>query len=160
VYHGYSKTFIMAASSHLALAVPSESEAQLARQTTRILAKRRGSRSPLDLRAMNVASKPTVRIPASAARLLVQILDEMSRGNAVKLILVRPELTTQQAADLLNISRPTLIELLDAGKIEFRKVGTHRRVRLDSALAYKRRLYAERKSALAELAAYDQELGL
>jgi excisionase family DNA binding protein len=84
----------------------------------------------------------------------------MSRGNAVKLISVHAELTTQQAADLLNLSRPTLIRLLDEGKIEFHKVGTHRRLPFMSALAYKRRIEEERKAALAELVAYDQELGI
>jgi len=150
----------MPASAHRAPAVPSESEVLLAKETKQILARRRASNEPLELRAMNAARKPTVRIPPTAARLLVQILGEMSRGNAVKVIPVRPELTTQEAAELLNVSRPTLIELLDAGKIEFRKVGTHRRVRLDSVIRYKRRLYADRKAVLDELAAYDQELGL
>ena len=84
----------------------------------------------------------------------------MSRGHAVKVIPVLPELTTQEAADLLNVSRPTLIQLLGEGKIEFRKVGTHRRVRLDSLMSYKRALHADRLAALAELMAYDEELGI
>ena len=61
---------------------------------------------------------------------------------------------------MLNISRPSLIQLLDEGKIEYRRVGTHRRVRFEALMAYKRRADAERRAVLAELAAYDQELGL
>jgi excisionase family DNA binding protein len=66
--------------------------------------------------------------------MLVRILDEMGRGNAVTIIPVRPELTTQEAADMLGISRPSLIQLLDEGKIEFGKAGTHRRVRFESLM--------------------------
>ncbi len=141
-------------------AIPSEAEATLARETKQALSLRLSGTSSLDLLAMDVASEPTIRIPATAARLLVQILDEMGQGNAVKVIPVHPELTTQEAAELLNVSRPTLIQLLREGHIEFRKVGTHRRVRLDSLMAYKRKLHADRLAALAELSAYDQELGI
>lgn len=91
--------------------VPSHPEAILAQKTKQAL----GSRSDmatLDLRAMDVASEPTIRIPATAVRLLLQILDEVSQGHAVKVVPVLPELTTQEAADLLNVSRPTLIQLL------------------------------------------------
>jgi len=84
----------------------------------------------------------------------------MSKGSAVKLIPVHSELTTQEVADLLNVSRSTLIHLLDEGKIEFHKVGTHRRIPFKSALAYKRQIETERTAVLAELAAYDQELGI
>jgi excisionase family DNA binding protein len=140
--------------------IPSEDDVKLAKEAKKILAMRLSSTLPFDLRAMNPLKEPAIKIPASAAHLLVQILDEMSRGNAVKLIPVHPELTTQEAADLLNVSRPTLIRLLDEGKIEFHKVGTHRRVPFKSALAYKRQSDAERKAALAELAAYDQELDI
>ena len=140
--------------------IPSEDDAKLAKETSRILSPRLSSTLPLDLREMNSLKEPTIKIPASAAHLLVQILDEMGRGNAVKLVPVHAELTTQEAADLLNISRPTLIRLLDEGKIEFHKVGTHRRVQFKSALAYKRQIDMERKAALAELVAYDQELGI
>ena len=61
---------------------------------------------------------------------------------------------------MLSISRPSLIQLLDEGKVEYRKIGTHRRVRLESLIAYKRRVHAERLAALSELAAYDQEIGI
>jgi hypothetical protein len=81
----------------------------LAKEAKEILAPRIGKGSSLDLRAMNFASEPTIKIPVSAARLLVQILDEMSRCNAFKIIPVHAEITTQEAADLLNVSWPTLI---------------------------------------------------
>jgi excisionase family DNA binding protein len=146
--------------AQLAPLIPSEDDVKLAKETKKILAPRLSSNSPFDLRAINPLKEPSVKIPAQAAHLLVQILDEMSRGNAVKVIPVQAELTTQEAAELLNVSRPTLIRLLDEGKIQFHKVGTHRRVLLKSTLAYKRRIETERKEALAELAAYDQELDL
>lgn len=140
--------------------LPSEAEALLAKKTSLILAQRLASQLPIDVHSSNLAREETIRIPDAAARLLVQILEEMSRGNAVKMIPVQPELTTQQAADMLNVSRPTLISMLNQGKVAFRKVGAHRRVRLDSLLNYQRRLHAERRAVLEELSAYDRELGL
>ena len=82
------------------------------------------------------------------------------RTYAVTLIPVHAELTTQEAAEMLNISRPSLIQLLDEGKIDYRRVGTHRRVRFEGLMKYKRAAEAGRRAALKELAAYDQELGI
>jgi len=154
------EVFAMSAAASPAPTIPSEDDVKLAKETRKILALRLSSNMPLDLREVSMPQEPTIRIPAPAAHLLVQILDEMSRGNAVKLLPIHAELTTQEAADLLNVSRPTLIRLLNEGKIEFHKVGTHRRVPFKSALAYKRQIDEGRKAALAELVAYDQELGI
>ena len=141
--------------------LPSEAEAVLAKRTSRLLASRLRDHDPIRLRIVG-GSGPSqvVALPASTVRLLVRILDEMARGNAVTLIPVHAELTTQEAADILNISRPSLIQLLDEGKIEYRLVGTHRRVRLDGLMKYKRGIDAARRAALAELAAYDREIGI
>ncbi len=148
--------------AHLTMAstIPSKAEAILAKETSRVLAGRKQTAEPLQLRMLDGSAEATVRIPAPAVRMLVRILEEMARGNAVTLIPVNAELTTQEAADMLNISRPSLIQLLDEGKIDFRKVGTHRRVRFEGLMAYSRRVDADRRAALAALAAYDQELGI
>ena len=113
--------------------LPSEAEATTAKEASRVLAARMREDEPLELRISDDPSpEGTFNLPASALRLLVRILEEMARGNAVTLIPVHAELTTQEAADMLNISRPSLIQLLDEGKIEFRRVGTHRRVRFEA----------------------------
>ena len=141
--------------------LPSEAEVILAKETSRVLAARMREDEPLRLRILDDASpEGTFNLPASALRLLVRILEEMARGNAVTLIPVHAELTTQEAADMLNISRPSLIQLLDEGKIEFRRIGTHRRVRFEALMEYKRQADADRRKVLEELAAYDQELGI
>jgi excisionase family DNA binding protein len=144
----------------LTLTLPTETDASLARETSRLLAPRMRSKAPLRLRVVGAAKEETLQIPAPAVQMLVRILEEMARGNAVTLVPVHAELTTQEAANMLNISRPSLIQLLDEGKIEYRKVGTHRRVRFGALVAYKRQADAERRAALAELAAYDQEIGI
>ena len=140
--------------------LPSETEAALARETGRVLAARLRGHDLMRLQIIDGPSREIVKLPAAAVRLLVRILEEMSRGNAVTVIPVHAELTTQEAADLLNISRPSLIQLLNEGKIEHRRVGTHRRVRFDALMKHKRQADAARRAALAELAAYDQELGI
>lgn len=140
--------------------LPTEMDATLARETSRLLAPRMCSKAPLSFRVGEAAKEETLQLPAPAVKMLVRILEEMARGNAVTLIPVHAELTTQEAADMLNISRPSVIQLLDEGKIEYRKVGTHRRIRFDALMAYKRQTDAERRAALAELAAYDQEIGI
>jgi excisionase family DNA binding protein len=139
--------------------LPTSAESKQAEETSRVLTSRLRSKTPLRLRVVG-GDDETVTLPASAAKMLVGILDEMGRGNTVTVTPVHPELTTQEAAEFLNISRPSLIQLLDEGKIEYRKVGTHRRVRFESLLAYKKRVHAERLATLNELAAYDQEIGI
>ena len=144
----------------LAPTPPTEAEALLAKETSRVLASRVRKKKPLRLRLLDDPAKGTVSIPASAVRMLIHILEEMALGNAITLIPVRAELTTQEAADMLNISRPSLIQLLNEVEIEFRRFGTHRRVRFEGLMAYKRHADAERRAALAELAAYDREIGI
>ena len=101
-----------------------------------------------------------VELPKATVPLLAEILEYMARGDAVKVMPMHAELTTQQAAQMLNVSRPYLVGLLDAGKIPCRKVGSHRRIRLGDLLAYKEHDDKQREKVLDQLAADAQELGL
>jgi excisionase family DNA binding protein len=104
-------------------------------------------------------TEQTVVIPA-AYRLLVDALTQMSQGNAVTLIPIHAELTTQEAADLLNVSRPYLIKQIEAGDIPHHKIGRHRRIRFDDLMAYKDRMDIARSQALDELVAQSEAMGL
>jgi len=138
---------------------PTEADTQLARESSRRLAAHKlGRRTSVRIQVLDDHQPETVAVPASALRLLVHMLTEMAQGNAVTLIPVHAELTTQQAADLLNVSRPFLVGLLEASQIPHRKVGTHRRVLFRDVLAYKQKNDAERLKALDALAAQAQEL--
>ena len=101
-----------------------------------------------------------VDLPAAALPLLRQLLDGIAAGEPVAVVAGDDELSSQQAADLLAVSRPFLVGLLERGAIPFRKVGAHRRVRARDLADYRRREDAERLKALEELAAQAQELGL
>ncbi|MCY3818138.1 MAG: excisionase family DNA-binding protein [Gammaproteobacteria bacterium] len=120
----------------------------------------RGRSHPLSLRVAGERGEDTVELPAPAAELLVEILENMAAGSAVAVLRNDTELTTQQAADFLNVSRPFLVDLLEAGTVPFRKVGTHRRVRFDDLRAYKQTTDDARRKALDELAADAQELDM
>lgn len=140
---------------------PSEADARLAQESSRPLAARKfGKRSSVRLRLEDGDQAEDVTVPASAIRLFVRLLKEMSQGNAVTLVPTHAELTTQQAADLLNVSRPYIVKLLDEGKIPSRTVGKYRRVRLDDLLAYKRKDDETRAKVLDQLTAEAQELGM
>ena len=141
--------------------IPSNQDALLAR--TAQLALERGQAfdkaSHVQINAVGHEST-TLDLPPVVTRLLMDILKETAAGNAVTLVPVHAEVTTQQAADLLNVSRPFLIGLIANGTLPARLVGKHRRLPLADVLAYKADHFAKRSKALDELAAYDQELGL
>jgi excisionase family DNA binding protein len=141
---------------------PSEADARLARESSRLLATRKlGRRASVRIRLLGDGDEAeAVSVPASAVRLFLHLLAEMSRGNAVTLVPTHAELTTQQAADLLNVSRPYVVKLLDAGKIPSRTVGKYRRVRFDGLMAYKRKDDDARAKVLDQLTAEGQELGM
>ena len=141
---------------------PSEADALLARVSLDRLCQHLGSgKSDLKIHVQgNDRSGEDLTLPLSVGGLLKDILAEMAQGHAVTVLSVRAELTTQQAADLLNVSRPYLIGLLEEGKIPFRLVGQHRRVRLEDLMAYKRKDDAARRRIADELTADAQELGM
>lgn len=101
-----------------------------------------------------------VVIPAVAFRFFVDVLAELANGNAVTVAPVHAELTTQQAADLLNVSRPYLIKLLDEQQIPFRRVGNRRKVQLVDVLEFKRRDDEHRQKVLDDLTREAVDLGL
>lgn len=101
-----------------------------------------------------------IELPESLIRLLRNAAQHLSEGRDVQLLAADAELTTQQAADLLNISRPYLVRLLDGGALTYHHVGSHRRIRLTDLLAYKQFRDAQRREALQELTRLSQELGL
>jgi len=101
-----------------------------------------------------------IELPTTALRLLADVLAEMADGNAVQIVPVHAELTTQEAADLLNVSRPHLVKLLEDGEIPFYRTGKHRRVRLVDLMQYKEARMRVSEAAMAELTRLSQELGL
>jgi excisionase family DNA binding protein len=140
---------------------PTAEEALMARETSRLFATLVDRDHELLLRLPNKKRQETeVTIPAAAVRLFMQILEEMARGNAITIIPVNAELTTQQAADVLNVSRPFLVKLIEERKIPCRKVGKHRRILFHDLMRYKRQMESERDEALSELANQAQELGM
>ena len=95
-----------------------------------------------------------VELPTSALRLLVDVLSELAEGNAVKVVPIHAELTTQEAADMLNVSRPHLVKLLESGALAFHKTGKHRRIRFADLMAFKTeqdRASAQAMEALASV---------
>ena len=102
----------------------------------------------------------TVTVPRAAVDLLVAVLANMAAGQGVSLVPAHAELTTQQGADLMNVSRPFLVRLLQAGDIEYRLVGTHRRIKAASLLDYMRRDAAQRRKVADELTVLTQDMGI
>jgi excisionase family DNA binding protein len=100
----------------------------------------------------------TVELPTSALRLLVDILGELAMGNAVKVVPIHAELTTQEAADMLNVSRPHLVKLLESGEVKFTRTGRHRRVLFSDLMAFKSRRDQQSVDAMDALAQQAQEL--
>lgn len=139
---------------------PNEADTRLALESSRLLATHKlGKRSSVRLRIGDGNDAEPVVVPASAVRLFLHLLAEMSQGNAVTLIPTHAELTTQQAADLLNVSRPYVVKLIDEGKLPARTVGKYRRVRFGDLMVYKRKDDEARAKTADELTALSQELG-
>ncbi len=101
----------------------------------------------------------SVALPPSLVGLLRQLVHDLAQGRAVMLVSHDQELTTQQAADLLNISRPYLVKMLERGEIPFTKTGTHRRVLLADLMEYKQHRDARRRQGLAQLTQLAEEMG-
>lgn len=140
---------------HPGTVVPTPDDAELAAKASRMLSRR--AKTALRIR---LDDGEELTLPTAAAKLLTHLLTEMSQGNAVTLIPLHAELTTRQAADFLNVSRPHVVKLLEQKKIPFHKVGTHRRIRFSDLEAFKQAHEAARRQALEELAAEAQEMGM
>lgn len=137
---------------------PTEEDVKLAVQSSRQLAAIVGRGETARLRLID--GEQEITIPVTAIRLLAEMLQQMAAGRAVNLVPHHAELTTQQAADFLNISRPYLIGLLDRGELAYRKVGTHRRIAFSDLLKYKEQSATNRAQVLDELAAEAQKLNI
>ena len=140
-----------------ASAQPTPETAAAARDALRAFAYLSADQTTATVRMVSEATGKTITVPRAAFELFREILGQMANGNAVTIVPIQAELTTQQAADMLNVSRPYVVQLLESGAIPYRRIGTHRRVRFDDLLAYKRRDDARRQEVMDELAAEAQE---
>jgi excisionase family DNA binding protein len=140
--------------------LPTPQEAEEAKIISRALSKyATNERLHIKIAGNNNDSDDLI-LPGYAINLLLDILTEMSKGNAITVMPIHAELSTQETAEFLNVSRPHLVDMLEQGKIPFRKVGAHRRVMAKDVIDYKQRLDADRLKALDELAAQAQELDM
>ena len=138
--------------------LPSANERAAANQLRQILAAHATSDTDQRLRVLDDAGKAAEIILAPAlSGLLMDLLRYIGQGDAVTLVPVSQMLTTQQAADILNVSRPFLVSLLEKGDIDHVTVGRHRRVKVEDLFSYKKARDAKRSDALSELAELDAE---
>jgi excisionase family DNA binding protein len=145
--------------------LPADDDCKAARETLRALSTRDGSgpgkQAPVKLQFRNrTGVSQNAPLPPLAFKFLIEILKQIASGNPVSITPLRKELTTYEAAEILNMSRPIVIGLLEKGEIPFRKVGTHRRIPLLALLEYKRKTDAIQDEALDFLAEQAQELKL
>jgi excisionase family DNA binding protein len=138
--------------------LPTAEEARLAAESSRKLAAIIGHGAAARLRLID--GNDEITVPVSAIPLLADILNQMAQGNAISLVPIGHTLTTQQAADLLNVSRPYLVKLLEAGKIGFTKVGRHRRIKYENLLNYMEQADEISRQSVNELSRQAQELGM
>jgi len=140
---------------------PSAQDAEIARSSGQLLSRYVRQNEPLALRVADGADRESpIELPAGAVTLLVDILEAMAAGRGVTLMPEDAELTTVQAATMLNVSRPFLIKLLDEGALPYRKVGKHRRLRVEDVTAYKSAIDRDREEVLDRLAREAQEQGM
>ena len=148
--------------SGLSSPTSNSADLELARHASRRLGGLVGKDSQVNLRCQTRKTKrpESTPIPMAAFRMLVQILSEMGEGKDVTMVPRQREMTTQKAADFLEISRPSLLKLLAKGEMRFRMVGNHRRILFADVVEYRKRSMAHRHAALDELAKQAQKLGL
>jgi excisionase family DNA binding protein len=106
------------------------------------------------------SGEESIELPQSVAVALRELIDQMSRGAAVAIVPYHKELTTQEAADILNVSRQYLVRLLDRDEIPHHKVNRHRRIYFGDLMEYKRLRDARRRKGLKKLTQMSQEMGL
>jgi len=140
-------------SAHL----PTPQEIEQAKHSSRTLSKyANAERVQLSLHGSNGESDELI-LPGHVLQILLDVLAELAKGNAISLMPLHQEISTQEAATLLNVSRPFLVGLLEKNEIPFRKVGAHRRVYFRDVLEYKERVDQRRHQALDQLAALSQK---
>jgi excisionase family DNA binding protein len=147
--------------SNVKLPTPKTSEeAKLALRALSTLPKRKAASRTVRVQPEGEKHAVSVTVPREAFELFLEILGQMANGNAVTIVPVHAELTTQQAADMLNVSRPFLISLLDENKLPFRLVGTHRRIKAADLAVYKQKDDERTKALLDELTTEAEKRGL
>lgn len=139
---------------------PSAQDAAIARVSGQLLSRYVRTKAPLKLRVTESDQVEPIELPAGAVALLMDVLEAMAAGRGITIIPQNAELTTVQAAEVLNVSRPFLIKLLEQEKIPHRKVGRHRRVLMEDVMNYRAIIDAEREAVLDRLAAEAQEQGM
>ena len=136
--------------------LPDSESALLARSSAEELSRLLGQMPDAERARVQLDGKDLI-LPRRALLLLRDLLVEMAQGNAVTIVPTHAELTTQEAANILNVSRPYLVKLLEQGKIPFTKAGTHRRIRYQDLMQYREKLDGDSQVALDELVLQAQE---
>ncbi|MBD9503749.1 helix-turn-helix domain-containing protein [Pseudomonas sp. PDM17] len=151
----------MPRSTTAATELPTQTEIAAAAESLRVL---KPLLSTEELPELQLLCPDEIRAPVSlpllALRSFLEVLGQMAAGNAVSVVPVHAELTTQEGADLLNVSRPYLVKLLDEGAIPHTKAGRHRRVKLSDVLAYRQARELSSRVVMDRLAAEAQDLGM
>ena len=143
------------------LVIPNRRERRLAEKSSQVLATHMHADDTYTIQLVeNDHVAASTKLPSSAFRLLVDILTEMAAGNSVSLVPVHNELSTQAAADLLGVSRPYIVKLVEEGAIPFHKVGKHRRVYAKDILDYKEKISKAREKTLQKLTEQAQKLDM
>ena len=140
------------------VATPHDQRARVTALLELLRRERAGQSEPATYTLVSPAGEGT-ELPESVLALLVHTLELLASGDAIAVVPVGKELTTQEAADILNVSRQYLVRLLEEGRIPFSRTGTHRRVRMDAILEFKRRREDERMASLDDLSQLTQDVG-